>query len=341
MASYSVFSVVSDKTSLPSDGSLAATVTAIIHDDTGAAAPAGTTVTWTLSPAASGTLSVTSSVTDNTGAATVDLTATANGLLTVTATTADDATGKGTGIFASDALPAPSVSGATAADQYTLDYYDLQLGVQMTIPHYPNAAAGDTVTFYWGDYSHPDTLTDPSTQLPMTINISTDIPPAYLSDGNYPVYYTASDAAGNVSYSSALPVVIANGGQTTPTLTRPSIPAGADGYINIADATNGVEVDVTYPSMAVGDVITLYWPAVDASSTPIPAATTSLAYTAVAGDTTHAFTVPSVLFFPYAGQGYQGSVDAYYTVQPQGSSALTLSFDSSVTVDTVPPGTCA
>lgn len=339
MTTYSVFSVVSDKTSLPSDGSLAATVTAMIHDDTGAVAPAGTTVSWTVTTG--GKLSGSTSVTDNTGAAIIDVTATANGMLTVTATTADDLTGKGSSIFASTALPAPGVSGASADDQYILDYYDLQLGVQMTIPHYPNATAGDTVTFWWGDYSHATTLADPSTQLPLVINISTEIPPSYLEDGNYPVYYTASDAAGNVSYSSALPVVIANGGQTTPTLTRPSIPAGVDGYINIADATNGVEVDVSYPTMAAGDVITLYWPAVDANSNPVQAASTSIPYTVVAGDTTHAFTVPSALFFPNAGQGYQGSVDAYYTVLPQGASVLALSFDSSVTVDTVPPGSRA
>lgn len=141
MATYSVFTVTADKSALPSDGSLAATITAIIHDDTGAPAPDGTTVNWTVT--AGGKLSAATSTTDASGAAIVEVTAIASGILTVTATTADDDTGKQTSIYASTALPAPTVSGATEADQYTLDYYDLQLGVQMVIPHYPNATAGD------------------------------------------------------------------------------------------------------------------------------------------------------------------------------------------------------
>ncbi|ELY6408488.1 Ig-like domain-containing protein [Cronobacter sakazakii] len=336
MATYSVFTVTADKSALPSDGSLAATITAIIHDDTGAPAPDGTTVNWTVT--AGGKLSAATSTTDASGAAIVEVTAIASGILTVTATTADDDTGKQTSIYASTALPAPTVSGATEADQYTLDYYDLQLGVQMVIPHYPNATAGDRITFWWGDYSHFTTLTDPSTQLPMVIDISLEIPPIYLEDGNYPVYYTAADAAGNTSYSSALPVVIANGGQTAPTLTKPVIPAGTDGYINIADAANGVSVEVSYPFMAAGDVITLYWPAVDSNNNPIMGASGSFSYTVSASDTSYTFIVSSALFFPNAGQGYQGSVDAYYTVLPAGASTVELSFDQSVNVDTVPPG---
>jgi hypothetical protein len=329
-----VNSVSSDKTGLPSDGSLAATVTAIIHDDTGAVA-ANVEVDWVVT---GGVLSAPSSTSDENGVATIDVTASAAGMVKVTATTADDATGKSVNIYASAPLTAPTVSGATAADLYTLDYYDLKLGVQMVIPHYLNAAAGDTLTFFWGNYSHADTLSNPSTQLPMVIDISNDIPPDELQDGNYSVYYTATDAAGNASYSSALPVVVYNGGETSPTLTRPGIPAAADGYINIADASNDVEVDVAYASMAAGDLITLYWPAMDANGNAIMAATTSIPYTAVAGDTSHAFMVPSALFFPNSGEGYEGSVSAYYTVQPQGATTVELSYSVDVTVDTVPPG---
>lgn len=53
VTTYSAFSVTSDETTLLSDGCLAATVTAIIHNGTGAIAPAGTTVTWAFTPAAS------------------------------------------------------------------------------------------------------------------------------------------------------------------------------------------------------------------------------------------------------------------------------------------------
>lgn len=332
---FYVFSVKSDKSSLPSDGSLAAKVTAIIHDANDAPAPAGTVVNWV---ATGGELSEDSSITDDLGAATIDVTANVNGIVTITATTTDDTNGKKTSIFSSPALLAPTVSGANEADRYTIDYYDLQLGVQMIIPHYLNATTGDTVTFYWGDYSHSTTLTNPSKELPMVINISSSIPPVYLNDGDYAVYYTVSDTSSNVSYSSALPIKIINGGQTAPTLAKPLIPAGADGYINISDAINGVVVNVSYSNMAEGDFITLYWLAVDSNNNSISAASSSFTYTAVDGDNTHAFTVEMPLFFPNADEGYQGSVKAYYTVMPEGASTLMVSFETEVEVDTVPPG---
>lgn len=337
MATYSVFSVISDKNTLPSDGSLTANLSATIHDDAGAIAPAGVTVSWAAN--ASGTLTSATSETDAAGLAVNSVAANSDGMVTVTVTTTDDLVGKKTNILSVSPLPAPTVSGASEDDQYTLDYYDLQLGVQMVIPHYPNASAGDTVTFYWGDYSHFTTLSNPSSDLPFVINISSDIPPTYLQDGTYSVYYTASDAAGNASYSSALTVTVVNGGKTTATLPKPDIPVAADGYINIADATNGVEVDVSYPTMAAGDVISLYWDAQDTSGNTIMAASGSFPYTVMEGDTSHAFTLDSALFFPNEGTGYQGQVTAYYSVTPLGATTLELSFDAHATVDTVPPGT--
>lgn len=335
MPTYSVFSVTSDKNTLPSDGSLAANLSAIIHDETGAVAPAAVTVNWA---ATSGTLESTTSDTDDAGTAANTVTATAGGMVAVTVTTADDTVGKTTSILSVTPLPAPTVSGASAQDLYILDYYDLQLGVQMVIPHYPNAAAGDAVTFWWGEYSHATVLSDPETELPMVINISSDIPPEYLQDGSYAVYYTAADAAGNTSYSSALSLTISNGGETTATLPKPDIPVAVDGYINIADAMNGVEVDVSYPTMAAGDVISLFWDAQDSAGNQILAASGSFPYTVADGETSHAFTLDSSLFFPNGGEGYQGHVTAYYTVTVPGESILELSFDATATVDTIPPG---
>ncbi|WP_336222364.1 Ig-like domain-containing protein [Citrobacter amalonaticus] len=331
-----VYSVTSDKNTLPDDKSLTATITAVIHDDTGAAA-AEIPVTWTVTGA--GTVDPASSTTDTNGVATTALTATGKGIISVKATTTDDTTGKSTSVLANDPLPAPVITGASNADGYLLDYYDLQLGVQMTIPHYVNAQPGDTVTFYWGNaYSHSFTLSDPAADLPYVIDVSHDCPPDCLKDGSYAVYYAAADAVGNISDSSALPVEVSNGGQTTPTLNAPQIPVAADGSINIADALNGVEVDVSYPSMAAGDFISLYWQALDTNGNPVQAATTSGSYTTAAGDTTHAFTIDSALFFPNSGNGYEGSVNAYYTVTPAGETTVQLSFTTSVTVDTRAPG---
>ncbi|MGN7790357.1 hypothetical protein [Enterobacter sp. 22452] len=90
-----------------------------------------------------GALSTATSTIDDT--AIVDMTATANATLTVTTDT--ETMGKLVNIYASVALPTQAVSGVTEADKYTIDYYDLQLGIQIDIPRYPNPAAGDTVTF--------------------------------------------------------------------------------------------------------------------------------------------------------------------------------------------------
>lgn len=332
-----VFSLTSDKSTLPDDGSLYATLSATIHDDAGAAA-SGVAVTWAIS-AGTGKLDVTTSTTDVTGVATAKITASAAGLLSVKATTADDTTGKTISIYAGLPLPAPVITGASYEDNYTLDYYDLQLGVQLTIPFYPNAKAGDTVTFFWGDvYSHSFTLSDPSQQLPYVVDVTTECPPDCLIDGEYQVYYSVTDSAGNASYSSGVALTIRNGGQTTPTLNKPVVPVAADGFINIADAANGVEVDVAYTGMAAGDVITLYWSAKDKNGNPVQTATTMQQYTVVTGETSHAFMLDATLFFPNNGQGYEGSVDAYYTVMPVDSSAIELSFTQTVQVDTVAPG---
>lgn len=328
-----ISSISSNNMTLPSDGSLTATLSAMVTP-----AAADVVVTWTVATNNPGTVDPATSKTDATGLATTTLSATDAGNIKITATTAEDTTGKSVTVSASPALFAATVLNTSIDDGFSLDQYDLNFGVTASIPHYTNAQAGDTVTFYWGETdNHAFILQNPAQQLPYAIDVSTQMSPECLQDGEYNVYYTAADAAQNISVSSGQIITVNNGGQTAPTLTKPSIPAGEDGYININDANQGVDVIVTYSTMTEGDLITLYWPAVDADGVAIDAATTSQQYTVAAGETTHTFTIDTAIFYP-GDIGYEGSVDAHYTVKTPDEDAAQLSHSTNVQVDTVPPG---
>ncbi|QMM55238.1 hypothetical protein HVX06_22170 (plasmid) [Enterobacter sp. RHB15-C17] len=338
MPTYSVSNIISDKTTLPADGSLTATLSATIIDDAAAAAPDGTPVTWAATGA--GAVDNTTSTT-SAGVATALLTAndSGDGTINITATTADDLIGKTAHVSVFEPLAAPVVNGATTDDQFTLDYYDLQIGVELSIPHYSGAAANDTVTFFWGEaYSNSKVLTDPNSELPWVINVTEDCPPACLADGEYQVYYTARDVAGNATDSSYLNLKVSDGGETAPTLAKPEVPVANDGYINIDDTTQGVTVTASYASMVAGDVITLYWTAMDVDGNQIDAASTvTPAYTVVDGETSHDWDMPYDMFYP-DGIGFEGSFEAYYTVMVAGETALELSHSTTGQIDTVPPG---
>lgn len=328
-----ISSVTSDNKALPSDGTLTATLTAKVSP-----ADADVTVTWTVATDNPGTVDPLTSTTDISGVATTVLSVTDAGDIKVTATTTDDTVGKSVTVSAAAPLFVPTVLNTSIDDGFTLDQYDLNFGVTASVPHYTNAQAGDTVTFCWGDVAQDGfILKDPAKELPYAIDVTTEMSPSCLQDGSYAVYYTVADVAQNLRCSTAETITVNNGGQTTPTLTRPDIPAGADGYINISDANQGVEVTVTYSSMTAGDLITLYWPAVDANGVAIEAASTALQYSVAAGDTSYTFVMDTLLFYP-DDMGYEGSVGAYYTVLTEGEEAVQLSQTTSVQIDTVPPG---
>jgi hypothetical protein len=338
MPTYSVSNITSDQTKLPADASFSATLSATIIDEAAAAAPDDTQVTWTVTGA--GTVNVTESGTIA-GVATVVLTAndSGEGTINVTATTADDLTGKTAHISVFEPLAAPVVNGATTDDQFTLDYYDLQIGVELVIPHYSGAAANDTVTFVWGEaYSNSRVLTDPNSELPWVINVTDECPPACLADGEYQVYYTARDVAGNATESSHLDLKVSDGGETAPTLSKPTVPVAEDGYINIDDTTQGVTVTADYASMLPGDVITLYWVAMDVDGNQIDAASAVMpSYTVEDGEASHDWSLQYEMFYP-DGNGFEGSFEAYYTVMVAGETTLELSHSTMGQIDTVAPG---
>lgn len=316
--------------SIANDGTESSVVSATVLTD-GAPAAAGVSVNWT---ATGGTLSDTATVTDATGVATVSVKATAGATsVAVTATTADDT--KTDNLSTYTPLTAPIVVNASSDDGYILDHYDISFGVQAEIPLYSGVNTGQTVTFYWGDVDSTSFIITDTVHPPFVIDVSNDMSPDCLKDGTYNVYYVAADQAGNTTKSSTLAITVQDGGSTVPTLPAPDVPE-ADPYININDASDGVVVNITYPAMAAGDVITFFWTGFDSSSRQISGAESTGEYVAVAGDTSVKFTVPMESFYPN-GKGYEGYAEAYYTVKTAGQSALELSDTKQCLVDTVAP----
>ncbi len=333
-----VHSVVSSQSTLPSDNTMVATVSATIYTD-GVPAIAGVTVNWAVS--SGGTIDQVTSTTDATGVATTGLKATSPAQIKVTATTGDDAKGKSAMVTASKPLTTPTVLNASEGDAYTLDQYDLKFGVTATIPFYTGAAAGQTITFNWDVVDQKQIMVTSDTTFPISVDVSNDMKPACLNDGNYEVYYDVVDAAGNDSYSASVILTVYQGGQSTPTLPAPTIPdVSEDPYINIQDANSGVEVDINYNGMTIGDLVTLYWSAFDKASNLITNACTTLPYTVTQDDISAGVVLvldPSLFYPGQNNEGYEGSFDAYYTVNRAGLPAAILSYSTDALVDTIQP----
>ncbi|CAG9436627.1 Ig-like domain-containing protein [Providencia alcalifaciens] len=319
---------------IPADGSMSAVITAFVIDSDTQTPLQDITVTWSVE---GGTAGPASSITDENGNAVTNVAATGEGVITIKATTEDDQEGVTLKVQASKALPAPNVLNATEEDQYTIDYYDIAFGVTAIVPVYPNASANHVIEFFWGDIHEKFAVVDPDKDLPKIIHIN-DLGETALMDGSHPVYYIVTDAAGNESISSAVPVVVKNGGQTSETLAGPSIPVAEDGFINIKDSLNGVEVEISYADMAVGDSGTLYWNALDIKGNKITGGSTSISFVVTEEniDSVVLVTIDSAFFYPNGGKGYEGTVDAYYTVTKE-SQDLLLSFTTHCRVDTVSP----
>lgn len=325
---------ISTMTAVPgtiaNDGSETSVVSATILTDDAPAA-AGVTVNWT---ATGGKLSASSSNTDATGVAQISVTATAGAAeVVVTAQTGLSSVDKTIGVY--DPLAAPIVVNATSDDDYTLDHYDINFGVQAEIPIYEGVGANQTVEFFWGDVDNLSFIVTENEHPPFVIDVSNDLSPDCLKDGTYPVYYVVTDQAKNTIKSSTVTLTVKDGGSTVPTLPEPEV-AEADPYINIDDASDGVEVVITYPNMATDDLVTFYWNGFDKSERQISGTEATDNYKVVDGDNKVTFMVDMASFYPN-GNGYEGYAKVYYTVETAGSSALVLSETKQCLVDTVAP----
>jgi hypothetical protein len=315
-------------TTIANDGSEASVVSATVLTD-GLPAAAGVVVNWTVT---GGKLSAATSNTDANGIAQISVTASASTVV-VTAQTGLSSLNKTITTYAP--LEAPIVVNASSDDDFTLDHYDISFGVQAEIPFYNNVALGQTVEFFWGDIDNISFIITDSEHPPFVIDVTNALSPDCLKDGAYDVYYVVTDQAGNSTKSSTLNITVADGGSTVPTLPEATV-AEADPYINISDATDGVDVVIAYPGMVADDLVTFYWNGFDKSARQIAGTEVTDDYKVLDGDTSITFTVPMEAFYPN-GTGYEGYAEVYYTVETTGSSVLELSDTKQCLVDTLAP----
>lgn len=314
---------------IANDGSEASVISATILTD-GAPAQAGVAVNWM----STGQLSATSSNTDENGIAQINVKAAVGAeAVTVTAATGDDT--KNITISTYKPLPVPVVVNASSQDQYTLDHYDINHGVQAEVPIYDRVAMNQTVEFFWGTIDNYSFIVTPEKFPPYVINVSEDLSPDCLKDGTYNVYYVVTDVSGNSTKSVVQVITVADGGSTVPTLPEPVV-AEADPYINISDASDGVNVAISYSTIKIGDLVTFYWTGFDRYAREIEGAQATGFHTVVDGETTINFTILKETFYP-SGKGYEGYAEVYYTVESQGSTVLALSETKQCLVDTVAP----
>lgn len=96
------------------------------------------------------------------------------------------------------ALYAPIVSNASDG---TLDYYEIQSGVQLEVPMNMDTERGDMYIIHWGDVYQVEHIIDTLDELPLVFDVVNEFPPACLYDGTYVVFYERIDEAHNVAVS--------------------------------------------------------------------------------------------------------------------------------------------
>lgn len=330
-----VSSCTSDLSTITNDGSLHANITAKVVDSATPSKPVpNATVTWTVSGTGQGTVTPPSSTTDAQGVATTQLTAKANGMVTVKATTADDANGKDAHVLVSEGLKKPSV--LNAEEDGVLDHYDIAFGVTAIIPSYGEITSNQTITFHWGEKYKKEFEVYDSSEFPYPIDVSDNFPPEALQDGKYQVYYSAQDQAGNQTNSSAVAITVKDGGQTVPVLAKPEVPKAEDGYINIVDALDGVTVNIDSKSFSTGDTVTLYWLAMDNNGLKLDDAKYTKDHKVGDNEPIINFDIPIVKLLLSDNQGYEGKVDCYYALTTA-DDTVKVSKTYHCNIDTVAP----
>ncbi len=306
--------VAGDVITVSIDGS-----TSVSHTVTQGEIDAGTPVVVTLpeadiTAAGQGAAVVTTTYTDPSGNAITPITT------NVTIDTIIPGTGTETPASVSIPEATDGINAAEASDG---------VDVEVTLPS--DAVAGDVITVSI-DGSTPVSHTVTQGEIDAGIPVVVTLPEADITaagQGAAVVTTTYTDPSGNaitpITTNVTIDTIIPGTGTETPASV--SIPEATDG-INAAEASDGVDVEVTLPSDAVaGDVITV---SIDGS--------TSVSHTVTQGEIDAG--VPVVVTLPEAditaaGQG-AAVVTTTYT-DPSGNAITPIT--TNVTIDTIIPGT--
>lgn len=164
-------------------------------------------------------------------------------------------------------LLAPMIFPDVVRDGLTSDELE-QLGDELVaqVPGYIDTQVGDRIRTYWGATPGPEHTVD-STQVPdeqgNAEKIMISFSRAYLEalgDAEYPVYYTVTDRAGNISDDATAAPVKLLLSVITP-LPNPEVAeAKPDNTLDPADTTAGVNVIIrASANLRTGDVVETRW----------------------------------------------------------------------------------
>lgn len=288
----------------------------------------GATVSWLFT----GDESVSTSETDSSGIAILEVTSLAAGVLfyqVYLGSDASDAVYAEACFYNEDLIP-PFVPNGMDGE---LDQYDVEEGVSVIIEQYGTAGPGDIITFWWDNiHSYTTQIANPDTDLPLTIDITNDFPPACLADGDYQLFYQYRDEAKNNIVS--LPVTVSvTAGSLAPSLAAPTFPDGDDdGWINVNEASGGTPIQIAYEGMAPNDLLSVTWQLYDEDHMEV--LTAQLPYQVTSDDISQGYCqvlvpegdIPAV---------QRGSAQSWYQMTPANGGNVQSSYVGEIGVDTV------
>lgn len=139
-----------------------------------------------------------------------------------------------------------------------IDQADLSAGngVIISIGASAHAIRGDYLTLLWAGVQIAEAYVDTDDPADFFPWINT-VPAIAAPDGSYSVSYTRRDQAGNVLLSPVVTAVVQR--SATGNFPPPTFPEATGGGITAQEAANGTPMQISYPGMASGDVVGLYW----------------------------------------------------------------------------------
>lgn len=179
-------------------------------------------------------------------------------------------------------LPPPLFPEAGADNTINYDEAMSGGGTPVTVPNYPNIAAGDNVTVYWAGLRNQAVVQQSITKVTHTVQsdelggFDVLIATAYIiPDGldSARAWYVVqrTDIRNERSENGTVNIDTSSGVM----LPAPSFVEGEDGWIDAEEASseNGSPVSIpAYPGIGVGDVVTTHWQGFSQNGTPVDGA---------------------------------------------------------------------
>lgn len=151
-------------------------------------------------------------------------------------------------------------------------------GTPLAIPAYLGISVGDVVTTYWQGLvdgipvaSATDTQTYPVTSSDLQSGFSVVIPTSKITPvgiGEGQAYYSVlfSDGQSGISPTATINIDTVH----SEFLPPPTFPEAVNGELDLSDAEDGTTMQISYPNMAQGDKVTLFWKGYEADGiTPV------------------------------------------------------------------------